>query len=294
MKPWINHHHLYYFKTIAEEGSVSKAAGKLLLGQPALSTQLKQFEEVLGMKLFERHHKRLVLSEEGKIALEYARSIFKMGNEMVEVLKDQFHPSRINVQIGALDSIAKLVILNLAKAAYKIGPCHISLREGNTEELVRELIEHRIDLFVTDFIPTGKETRTLYHRSIGKRPTSIFGAPSFKYLKKTFPASISGKQFILPTFGSRLRHDVEHWLNRNRVTADIIAETQDVTLRNLMAIEGLGLIPSAPFSVERHVRGGTLIEIGSLPGVSEELYLISAQRKIANPVSFRLMKEFSV
>ena len=38
-------HHLFYFMTIAEQGSVSKAAEKLLLGQPTLSAQLKEFEE---------------------------------------------------------------------------------------------------------------------------------------------------------------------------------------------------------------------------------------------------------
>lgn len=294
MTPWINYHHLLYFKTIAEEGSVSKAAEKLRLGQPTLSSQLKRFEEILGIRLFERKHKRLVLSEQGKIALEYAQSIFKMGNEMVEVLNDQFHPSRVNVQVGALDSIAKLVLLRLAKTAFKIGPCHISLMEGKTDELIRDLLAHRLDLFVTDFIPTGEETKTLNHRLVVKRPTSIFGAPAFKWLRRHFPSSLSGKQFIFPTFDSRLRHSVEQWLKINNINADIIAETQDISVRNLMAIEGLGLIPSAPFNVERHVKAGTLIEIGSLHGVTEELFLVSAQRKIANPIASRLMREFSV
>ena len=59
MNNWVNYHHLFYFKAIAEEGSVSKAAGKLRLGQPTLSAQLKQFEESLNVQLFERQHKKL-------------------------------------------------------------------------------------------------------------------------------------------------------------------------------------------------------------------------------------------
>ncbi|NJL23969.1 MAG: LysR family transcriptional regulator [Calothrix sp. SM1_5_4] len=58
MSQWINYHHLLYFKTIAEENSVSKAAEKLRVGQPTLSAQLKQFEENLGVRLFERQHKK--------------------------------------------------------------------------------------------------------------------------------------------------------------------------------------------------------------------------------------------
>ena len=87
--PWINYHHLFYFKTIAEEGSVSKAAEKLRLGQPTLSSQLIQFEDNLGVKLFDRSHKKLILTEQGNIALDYAKNIFRMGSEMYEVLHDR-------------------------------------------------------------------------------------------------------------------------------------------------------------------------------------------------------------
>ena len=83
MNHWINYHHLNYFRVIASEGSISKAAEKLRLGQPTLSAQLKQFEEQLGVRLFDRQHKKLILTEQGKIALNYAQTIFKLGFEMV-------------------------------------------------------------------------------------------------------------------------------------------------------------------------------------------------------------------
>lgn len=62
MNPWLNYHHLFYFKVIAEEGTVSKAAEKLRIGQPTLSAQLKQFEDALGVQLFERQHKKTDLN----------------------------------------------------------------------------------------------------------------------------------------------------------------------------------------------------------------------------------------
>jgi LysR family transcriptional activator of nhaA len=77
-----------------------------------------------------------------------------MGSEMVEVLNDQLIPARTHLQIGALDSIPKQIILNLAKQAYAIGNCQISLMEGKSDEILRELSAHRIDLFVTSFVPT--------------------------------------------------------------------------------------------------------------------------------------------
>lgn len=58
MAAWLNYHHLFYFKAIAEEGSVSKAAESFRLGQPTLSSQLKRFEESLGVPLFERRREK--------------------------------------------------------------------------------------------------------------------------------------------------------------------------------------------------------------------------------------------
>lgn len=294
MKGWINYHHLYYFKTIAEEGSVSGAAKKLRLGQPTLSAQLKQFEENLGVQLFERQHKKLLLSEQGKVALDYARSIFQMGNEMFEVLQDRMVPARLHVQIGALDSISKQIILQLTKAAYKIGPCNLSLVEGKSDEMIRELSAHRIDLFLTNFIPTTSDMRALDHRSLGKKNVSIYGAPKFKELRKGFPQSIHGQKAILPTFDSKMRHDFDHWLGLNKIGIDVVAETQDIALAKLMASAGLGLIPAAAHTVTRQVLSGNLIEIGAIQGMSEELFLISAKRKLENPISAKLMKTFSV
>lgn len=98
-----------------------------------MSAQLKLFEENLGVRLFEREHRKLILTEQGKIALEYAKSIFESGNEMCEVLQDGVAPNRLNVQIGALDSIPKKIILDLSKMAYELATCSIFLKEGRIE-----------------------------------------------------------------------------------------------------------------------------------------------------------------
>ncbi|MCE2694854.1 MAG: LysR family transcriptional regulator, partial [Verrucomicrobiaceae bacterium] len=73
---FLNYHHLRYFRAIAHEGSLTKAARHLQLSQSALSVQLRSLEENLGQPLFERKHKALILTEAGQIALEYADSIF--------------------------------------------------------------------------------------------------------------------------------------------------------------------------------------------------------------------------
>jgi LysR family transcriptional regulator, transcriptional activator of nhaA len=294
MNPWINYHHLFYFKTIAEEGTVSKAALKLRVGQPTLSAQLKQFEESLGVQLFERQHKKLVLTEQGKVALDYSKNIFRMGSEMYEVLHDRMKPLKPHLHVAALDSVPKQIVLQLVKRAYRISPCQITLSEGKSDELLRELTAHRVDLLLTNFLPSGLDAKGLAPKTITKKNVAFYGAPKFKHLRKGFPKSISGQPVILPTYDSRLRQDLDHWAKLNKIELDMIAESHDIAIKKLMAVEGIGLIPSATHTVTGQVLRGELVEIGQLQGVHEELLLVSAQRKIQNPIAARLMEVFAV
>ncbi len=294
MNPWINYHHLFYFKTIAEEGSVSKAAEKLLIGQPTLSAQLKQFEDTLGVQLFERQHKKLILTEQGKVALDYSKNIFKLGSEMYEVLHDRLKPNRPTLHLGALDSVSKQIVLEMVKQAFRISPCQITLSEGKSDELLRELTSHNIDLVITNFLPSGTDAKGLHPRSLAKKNVAIYGAPKFKKLRKNFPHSISSEPMIFPTYDSRLRQDLDHWAKLHKIELNVITESQDISVKKLMATEGLGLIAAAAHTVSGQISRGDLVEIGQLQGVQEELFLVAAERKIENPIAAKLMKSFAL
>lgn len=292
--PWINYHHLFYFKTIAEEGGVSKAATKLRVGQPTLSAQLRQFEDTLGVQLFERQHKKLVLTEQGKVALDYAKNIFRMGSEMYEVLHDRLKPLKPTLHIGALDSVPKQIILQLVKHAFRVSPCQITLSEGKPSELLRELISHRMDLLLTNFLPTGLDAKGLVPKTITKKNVGFYAAPKYKTLRKEFPKSISAQPMILPTYDSKLRQDLDHWSKLNNIELNIIIESQDIAIKKLMAVNEMGLIPTALHTVAGQVSRGELVEIGVLQGVYEELFLVAAQRKMENAIAAKLMRSFAV
>lgn len=291
---WLNYHHLYYFKIIANEGAIAKASQRLRLGQPTLSAQLKSFEENLGFKLFERRNRRLILTEPGRVVLEYANEIFKLGNEMVEVLNDRLIPSRIHVAIGALDSVPKHVILSLVKECYRLSNCTVSVLEGGSDDLLRELALHRIDLVLTNHLPNTAAGHTVYSRLVKKIPVVICGVAKFKNLRKDFPKSLNGKPMILPTPHSKLRMNLEHYFQRTEVNIDTIAETQDVAVQKLLGLEGFGLVAAPLAAVATHIQNHSLFEIGRPIGVFEEIFLVSSSRKIENPVSSKIMKNFEL
>lgn len=294
MSPWINYHHLYYFKTIVEEGTVSAAAEKLRIGQPTLSAQLKQFEESMGIPLFVRKSKRLVITEQGKIAYEYAQNIFRMGSEMYEVLHDRFQPTRPHLHVGALDSVPKQIILKLVIKADRATSCQVTLSEGRFDELIRELSTHKMDLVISNIRPKGAMAKGLYPKLISSQNIAFYGAEKFRNLKRGFPDSISGVPMVLPTYDSQLRLDLDHWAKLHGIELNMVTESQDVAMKKLLAVDGFGLLAAAPHTVERQVRQKELYQIGQLSGVTEELYLISAQRKVPNPVGEKIINTFRV
>ncbi len=294
MNPWINYHHLNYFRVIATEGSIAKASAKLRLGQPTLSAQLKQFEDTLGVQLFERRHKKLILTETGRMTLKYANEIFRLGAELLEVLHDRMDSAKAHVQIGALDSVPKGVVMSVVKAALNIAPCSVSILEGKGDELIRQLGLHHIDLFIANYSPSLGEGPNLFSRSLAKIPVAIYGAPSYKHLRKNFPRSLDRVPIILPTKDSKLRLDLEHYFATANQTLSVVAETQDTSLQKLLGVDGLGILPVTAMSIKDSLAKGELIELGKLPGVFEEIFLVSASRKIENPISSQLMKTLSL
>ncbi len=217
-----------------------------------------------------------------------------MGSEMFEVLHDRIRPLKPSLHLGALDSVPKQIVLQLVKQAFRISPCQITLSEGKSGELLRELTSHRMDLMVTNFLPAGIDAKGLYPKSITKKNVAFYGAPRFKSLKKGFPQSISGVPMILPTYDSKLRQDLEHWAKVHKIELNVITESQDISVKKLMAIDEMGLIPTATHTVAGPVKSGQLIEIGQLQGVHEELFLVTAQRKVENSIAAKLMETFSV
>lgn len=291
----LNYQHLFYFKTIATEGGIAKAAEKLRLGQPTLSAQLKQLEESIGTLLFERRNRKMILTEAGRAALDYANQIFKLGNELVEVLQDRTIDDQPHLEIGALDSVPKGVVFSLVKNAHHASPnCMVSILEGEGDRLFLELHNHRLDLLLSNFPPPLSEHGRVYAKLIARLPVAVFGTKSFLNRKKDYPQSLADTPMILPTSHSKLRHDIEHYFQLKGVKLNVVAETQDSSLQMFLAMQGMGLAPLSEINVKSLKQEESLRKIGVLKGVYEEIWVISAHRRLENPVAAALMKSFTL
>src|SRR5688500_5730358 len=100
-----NFNHLHYFFAIAKHGSIVKASRALHLTQSTLSDQLRQFEEQLGVRLFDRSHRKLELNPYGKIAFEYASRIFATCEELERRLKGRERGEARKLRLGVIPSL---------------------------------------------------------------------------------------------------------------------------------------------------------------------------------------------
>jgi LysR family transcriptional activator of nhaA len=294
MIKWLNYHHLLYFRIIATEGSIARASERLMVGQPALSSQLKQLEESLGQKLFERKNRSLVITEAGKVALEYADEIFKKGEEFVQIFNEKTLSSKTHYRIGVVDSAPKILACDIAeKAQGYVDDCTVSLVEGTTEELVEQLNQHTLDIVVTNTLSVVGKEEIFSHR-VGKQKVAVYGAQQFEDLTNGFPKSLDGKPFILPTKHSKLRYDIEHRFQQLKIQYDLIAEVQDSSVKKLMGEHGRGMIVLPEFAAQQLVNEKKLYKIGRLTDVNEEYWLLSRKRTIKTPITDALIKDYKI
>ena len=106
-------HSLQVFLTVATEKSFSRAAGKLLRTQPAISLSLQRLEQELGEKLIDRSGKDLILTDAGRSVLEYARRFQSLHQEMDNSIAELRDNSAGRLTIGANESTT-LYLLKLS------------------------------------------------------------------------------------------------------------------------------------------------------------------------------------
>lgn len=281
---WLNYHHLLYFRTIANEGSIARASEKLRVGQPALSSQLRTFEGTLGHELFERSGRKLNLTEAGRIVLAYANQIADLGDELLQVLSDGALSKRVTVNVGIQDCLPKKLAVAIVERMTELFPCRVRIVEGHASALFGELANHTLDVVIANQMPFAEELKGLRSRKVATLPISIFGSEKFAPIKKGFPQTLTGQPIVVPTVHSRTRHECERWFAEHRVNPLVVVEAQDTAVQKSLGASGVGLIAVSEIAVSDLLESQKLQKIGELPGVSEEVWLCTAERQIPNPV----------
>jgi LysR family transcriptional activator of nhaA len=283
----LNYHHLRYFRAIAHERSLTRAAALLHVSQSALSIQLRQLEQRLGVSLFERRNRRLELTEAGRIALEYADSIFRKGDELLGTLRGAAANGRAVLRVGAVSTLSRNFQLAWLKPLIGRGDVELVLRSGTMRELLAQLAAHTLDVVLTNTVVTRDAATPWRVHKIGEQPVSIVGRPvrgrgrgrgGFR-----FPDDLAHVPIVLPGAESSLREGFDTLMEQAGIRPQVLAEVDDMAMLRLMAREsaGVALVPRVVVADELARR--TLVERAPVPGLREVFYAVTATRHFAHP-----------
>ncbi|NRF68962.1 LysR family transcriptional regulator [Aquincola sp. S2] len=135
---------LEIFRTVAREGGVIRAAARLNRVQSNVTTRIKQLEERLGVALFRRQGRSLVLSAEGDSLLVHAEQLLRLADEAESALRDG--PARGPFRLGSLESTAGSRLPAILARYHRLHPAVvIELGTGNTAALLQKVIDYRLE-----------------------------------------------------------------------------------------------------------------------------------------------------
>jgi LysR family transcriptional activator of nhaA len=285
MPAFLNYHHLRYFRVIARELSVTRAAARLNLSASAVSIQLRQLEESLGQTLFERGRGGLRLTEAGRVARDYAETIGRAGEELMDVMANRAPGAAQQVlRVGAVATLSRNFQLEFLKPALHRTSTEVVIRSGAQRDLLVALHAHEVDVVLSNS-PARRDAETPWHSHLlAEQAVSLVGVPAWKKKRLRFPGGFHGVPVILPSLESNTRAAFDRLTVAAGVRPRVLAEVDDMAMLRLLAREGEGLALVPPVVVRDEIEEGVLVETHRIPQVREAFYAITPSRRFPNPL----------
>ena len=286
----LNFNHLRYFWAVAHEGSLTRAAQRMNLSQSALSVQIQKLEGQMGHPLFERTGRRLVLTEAGQIALDYADTVFKAGDELMSTLKGRATASRRVLRVGALTTLSRNFQLEFLRPLVGRVDVELIVRSGTSRDLLSQLEAHAIDVVLANSAAPRDARTSVRKHLLDQQPVSLVGRPRRGKRKFRFPEDLRVEPLLLPSLDSEIRVAFDRVLELAGIQPIILAEVDDMAMLRLLAREREGVTLVPPIVVRDELESGVLVEHCRIAEVSESFYAIAQKRRFPNPLLVDLLK----
>ena len=237
----LNFNQLRVFYHAAKKLNFTLAANELFITQPAVTFQMKAFEEFCNLKLFKKRARRLFLTDEGRALLEYAEKIFKYEKEIENAIEDMRELKRGVLSLGTTKAYARYFMpLMLSSFHEKYPKIKIQLNEGSSLEMTYSLLDFKIEVAVVakagelpevDFFPFSKEEM------------AVIVAPGHPFTKKKSISfkDLANEPFIMKEKGSGTRKLVEELFSNTDCTPDILMETSNTEFIKQLVQRGEGV-----------------------------------------------------
>ncbi len=280
------------FVFVAKYKSFSKAAEKLLLSQPTVSTHINTLEEDLGVKLFDRLSREVVLTEAGQIFFPYAVDMMDLRERSHESVKEFLNEISGNLRIGASTIIAEYIIPNLIKDFRdNYSKTYFNFSVDNSQAIIQRIADGILDIaLVARKIPKKDLEYKLFFKD--RIVLAVYPDHPLSKRDNIFLEEILDEEFIIREVGSGTRAAVEHSFKQKGYDFDSLKSvaTFSTTHSVVQAVKsGLGIAFASETALKNKSYAG---EVKGIPitdlVVEKDIYVVYSKRRSNK----KLLKQF--
>jgi DNA-binding transcriptional LysR family regulator len=276
---------LQIFLVAAEHGSFVRAAQALHLTQPAVSMQMSQLAESVGIALFEKRGRNLVLTQAGRTLLPYAERMaqtLREAGEAIDALQGLRHGT---LKIALVTTTRYFMPRLIAHFRGQHPQIELDVSIGNRDSVIAQLDSDHVDLAIMGRPPTHMP---VVAEVFAKHPHGVIAPPEHPLAskKRVAPSKIAHEPFLAREAGSGTRHAMEQYFAEHRLRPPLVREmtSNESIKQEVMAGMGLAFISLHTILLEHQTGNLVLLDLQGLP-VVRNWYVLHRASKPLSPAA---------
>ena len=270
---------LMLLESVARNSSFTRASEELFLTQPAVSTQIKQLEQEVGMPLFEHMGKKIFLTAAGREMYEFSRTIAQQFTDIRTVIEEMKGVQRGHLDIAVTSTAKYFAPYLLAAFCKQHTGITVSLNITNRETILRQLADNIPDMAIMGAPPAEMP---LVADSFMSNPLVVIAPPDHPLARsgRISLRRLLKESFIVREKGSGTRNAIERFLEQRgqSMTTTMEMSRNEAIKHAVMAGLGLGIVSVHTLDMEFKLGRLTVLHVEGFP-IVKDWYLVHREGK---------------
>ncbi len=257
----LNFNQLRVFYHAARHQNLTEAAKELFITQPAVTSQVKAFEEFCGMKLFKKRGRHVVLSDQGHLLLGYVEKIFECERDIQNAIEEMRELKRGVLRLGTTKAYARYFMPRLISGFIKRYPrIKILLDEGSSHDMIYSLVNFKNEVAV---IARAVEPPEVTFVPFSQEEMVVIAAADHPFARRhgVLFAELAGEPFIMKESGSGTSKVVNDLFARCGCAPNVLMETANAEFIKQLVQRGEGISILVKAAVGPELQEGKLAQI---------------------------------
>lgn len=246
------------FLAVARQLSVSRAADMLHVTQPAVSMQIRQLEEIVGMPLYEQTGRKIRLTDAGQDFEMYAIGAIAQLKQLEDAMAERRGLRKGRVELAMVSTAKYFVPMLLVRFRKKFPDIEVSLQIHNRENIMQLLMRNEIDLVIMGRAP---DTIDCVASAFATNPLGIISAPEHPLSRRRNAqlSILNDQEFVVRESGSGTRQAMERLFAEHDIKPHIVMEMPSNETIKQAVMAGMGLSFLSLRTVRHELAAGRLV-----------------------------------